>query len=56
MGLAAWIELLTLVLKFPSTVLDIVRLLQKTPEEKHSELVAKIQEEAQQFADTGRPG
>jgi len=55
MGIAAWIELLTLVLKFPSAVLAVARLFQKTPEEKHNELVGAIQREAENFANTGRP-
>lgn len=55
MGIAAWIELLTLVLKFPSMILEVARLFQKTPTQKHEEIVKSIQAEAEKFADTGRP-
>lgn len=55
MGIAAWIELITLVLKFPDAVLQLVRVLSKTPAEKHDALVGQIQKEAASFAETGRP-
>ncbi len=51
-------EILTLiggVLAFPKTILEIVKLLQKTPQEAHQEIVKKINEEAQKFQETGRP-
>ncbi len=55
MGLAAWIELIGLVLKFPDSILQVARLFQKTPEEKHDALVADIQKQAQAFEESGRP-
>jgi hypothetical protein len=55
MQLAAWLEVIKGVLAFPKEVLAIVRLFQKTPEEKHQDLVAAIQKEAAVFQETGRP-
>lgn len=55
MGIAAWIELISLVLKFPSTVLQLVRFLSKTPEEKHQEILKKIEAESAAIDQGGRP-
>lgn len=55
MGIAAWIELISLVLKFPSTVLQLVRFLSKTPEEKHQEILKKIEAESAELDQGGRP-
>lgn len=55
MGFAGWIELVTLVLKFPENALALVRALDKTPVERHDELVKKIDEEQKKFQETGRP-
>jgi hypothetical protein len=56
MGLAGWVELITLILKFPSAILEVARLFQKTPAEKHDALLVDIKKQADQFANTGRPG
>lgn len=55
MGYAAWIELITLVLKFPSTILEVARLFQKTPEEKHQEIVAQVQAWMSKSSESDRP-
>ena len=55
MTLLAWVELIQGILKFPSAVLALIKVLQKTPEEQHDALISKMQAEAQAFEDTGRP-
>jgi hypothetical protein len=55
MGAAEIIALIIGVLKFPQVILDFVKLLQKTPAEKHSDLIKKVQAEAAHFEETGRP-
>lgn len=55
MGLGAILEIISGVLKFPGVILEFVRLLKKSPAEKHDDIIKKIQEEAAQFEDSGRP-
>jgi hypothetical protein len=55
MGVAEIIALITGVLKFPQTVLEFVKIIQKTPAEKHADLMKKVAAEAAHFEDTGRP-
>lgn len=55
MGLAAWIELIGLVLKFPSAVLELARLFQKTPEEKRIELSEQVSAWIKESASSERP-
>ncbi len=55
LGLMGWVEIIKAILQFPSTILEFVRILKKTPQEKHEDLLKKISEEARQFEDTGRP-
>ncbi len=55
LGLTAILEIVKAVLQFPSVILEFVRLLQKTPQEKHEDLLKRIGEESKKFADTGRP-
>lgn len=55
MSLTLWLEVIKGVLQFPSAVLAVVRVLQKTPEEKHQDLLVAIQKEAAAFQETGRP-
>lgn len=54
-GLLDILEIIKAVLKFPTTILEFVKLLKKTPQENHEDLMKKIQEEAKHFEDTGRP-
>lgn len=42
-------------LQFPEAVVKLVNLLRKTPQEKHEDLLKKIDEEASKFENTGRP-
>ncbi len=55
MTVAGVIALITAFFQFPSQILAFVKLLQKTPEEKHEDLLKAIAEEAKKFQDTGRP-
>jgi hypothetical protein len=55
MTLAAWLELITLVLKFPNAVLELARLFQKTPEEKRQEILKRVMAESDALDKEGRP-
>lgn len=55
LGLTDILAIIKGVLQFPATILEFVKLLQKTPQEKHDDLLKKMREEAQKFEDTGRP-
>jgi len=55
MTFAAILELINGVLKFPDAVLKLVRALQKTPQEKHEDLLKRMDEEFKRFEETGRP-
>jgi hypothetical protein len=55
MGLVAWIELIKGVLQFPEAILKIVKGFQKTPAQKHDELLIRIDQEAAKFEESGRP-
>lgn len=55
MSLAVIFEIILGVLKFPSEVTALVRLLSKSPDEKRQAIMADIQAQSQSFEDTGRP-
>lgn len=55
MTFAAWIELITLALKFPSSLLALAKFLEKTPAEKHQELIGQVQTWMEQSAAADRP-
>lgn len=55
MTLAAILEIIQGVLKFPDAILRLVRVLKATPEEQHQKLVSQIEAEAKQLEETGRP-
>lgn len=55
MGVAEIVALITALFKFPSIILEFVKLLQKTPQEKHEEILKRIADEAKKFEETGRP-
>ena len=55
MGITEIVALITGLLQFPKTILEFIQVLRKTPQEKHSELLKKIAEEARKFEETGRP-
>jgi hypothetical protein len=55
MTIATIFELLMGVLKFPEECSALIKLLSKTPEEKHQDILKRINAEEQTFSDTGRP-
>jgi hypothetical protein len=55
MGISDIFAIIKTVLQFPSTILEFVKILQKTPQENHDALLKKMQDEAKRFQDTGRP-
>jgi len=55
MTLAQVLELLKGVLQFPGIVLEFVKLLRKTPQEKHEEILKLVNAEAAKFEEHGRP-
>ena len=55
LSLVEVIDLIKGVLQFPNAVFEFVKLLRKTPEEKHSDLIASMQAEERKLEDTGRP-
>lgn len=54
-GLTGWVEIIKAVLQFPDAVLRLVKLLQKTDQEKHEALIVSIEREAESLKKTGRP-
>lgn len=55
MNILAILQGLTGFFKFFDQVMAFIRLLEKTPEEKHQEIMLKIGIEEKNFSDTGRP-
>lgn len=55
MGLIQIVELISGVFKFTSEVMWLIRLLKGTPEAHREEVMKRIQEQANSFAQTGRP-
>ena len=55
MGFAEILTIVSGIMKFWSEVVWLVKFLQKTPEEKKQEIMAKIKTEAENFEQTGRP-
>lgn len=53
--MANLISVLIAFLRFPDAVGALVRLLMKTPEEKHQDLIGLIIKERDNFLKTGRP-
>jgi len=49
------LEVLTAFLKFPDGVVSLVRVLSKTPEEKHADLIAKVQATFDEGSSNDRP-
>lgn len=50
-----YLELITAFFKFFPEIRKLITMLQKTPQEKHAELMGKMQEESDKIASTGRP-
>jgi hypothetical protein len=55
MGFTDIVALITAIFKFPNTILEFVKVLQKTPEEKHNDLLKAVAQEASKFENSGRP-
>lgn len=55
MTLAAWVQLIVGVLKFPEQVMKLIMILKSTPAEKHNDIVSAAEKEAEHFKETGRP-
>lgn len=53
--LSSLYQLLLAFFQFPSFMSELVKIVRKTPQEKHQELLSRIRVEAQQYEDTGRP-
>ena len=56
MTIANFIEVLTAFFKFPDAVSSLVKLLSKTPAERHQDLIKKIDLAFDESANGGRPG
>jgi hypothetical protein len=55
MGIAEILALITGVLQFPKVILEFVKLLKKSPAEKHEDILKQIAHEAEKFEESGRP-
>lgn len=55
LGLVDIIAIVKAVLQFPTTILEFVKLVQKTPQDKHDELLKRLADESKKFEETGRP-
>jgi len=55
MSLAIILEIINGVLKFPDAVLRLIRILFKTDQQKHDDILKSAEEAARKFEDTGRP-
>lgn len=55
MGLPEIFSIISAVLDFPKTILEFVKMLRKTPQDKHDEILKKMAEEAKKFEQEGRP-
>lgn len=55
MSLALILEIIAGVLKFPSEIAALIRLLSKSPDQKRQEIMADMQKQLQDFENTGRP-
>jgi len=49
------LALVTAFFQFPKSLIEFAKLLKKTPQERHEEILKRIEEEAKGFQDTGRP-
>ncbi len=55
MGVAEILMLIKGVIEFPGVILQFVKLLRKTPQENHEDLLEAVRQEAKLFEETGRP-
>jgi hypothetical protein len=50
-----FLQIIKGVLAFPGAVIELVKLLRKTPQENHEKILKETAEEADKFDKTGRP-
>lgn len=55
MGLADILAIIKGVIYFPDTILEFVKILQKTPQENHEAILDASRKEAMNYEETGRP-
>lgn len=55
MNILVILEIIKGVLAFPDAILKVIRLLEKTPQQRHDEIVSNIAKEEEHFRNTGRP-
>jgi hypothetical protein len=55
MGITQIISLILGVLQFPKEIGELLKILKKTPQQNHEGLLQRIQLEAKNYEDTGRP-
>ena len=55
MTLAVILEIINGVLKFPDAVLRLIRVLSKTDQQKHDDILKSAEEAARKFENEGRP-
>lgn len=48
-------EIILGIMRFPEHVLQLIRVLKKTSQEKHQDILDRIAKEEERFEDTGRP-
>lgn len=53
--LALILQAVVLALKFPKELADLIRLIEKTPEEKRQEIIQKVNKEMEDVLNGGRP-
>jgi len=55
LGLTDILAIIKAAFQFPATLLEFVHLLQKTPQEKHEDLLKRISDESKHYEESGRP-
>lgn len=55
MGLTEILTLITGLIQMPGTILEFIKIMKKTPQEKHDAILERVRLEAQSYEDTGRP-
>ena len=56
MTLTGFIEVLKAFFKFPEAVVALVKILSKTPEQKHDDMIKRVNNAFDEQANGGRPG
>lgn len=55
MSLADIALLIATILKFPNTILAFIKILKKTPQENHEDILNMVAKESEKLEQTGRP-